>query len=611
MHHQIHSGEPRREPERREGCRQGRAMPSARRRALGAALVALCGLLSAPAAAGAATFAPSADARVEQAHPTSNYGTSTTLRVDGGTDPAVETYLRFAVSGLTGPVQRARLRLYTTSGTVVKPVAFGSGATWTEGGLTWSNRPARTLALPTSTGAVSQGTWVEFDATPMVSGDGTYNFVLATSSTDGLNMASRESSSSSSRPQLVVDVAATAPASTTAPAVSGTAQEGQTLSTSNGSWSGSTPLTYAYRWRRCDTSGAACAEIANATSATYTATSADVGFTVRSVVTATNSAGSATAVSSPTATVSAAPAGPVPSAGVGGPVGVPGSGAWFGAWTSSNTGFTVDQREAQIGRKYAIVRRYHGWGEAFPSSQEVTWAQGGRILFFALESRVYGGGVVPWAQIASGAQDATIDAMAARVKALGRPVLMDFMHEPEEWGPVSSNQGYMGTAAEFVAAYRHVVQRFRGDGASNVSWVWTTMGYSGYQSAYPSLYPGDDVVDWIGWDPYNWYSCHNSAWKSFAEKVSGFYSWLQANGHANKPFMLSEYGSRENDLDPLAKGQWFRDALSSLKAGSFPNLKALVYFDSNATGECDWRTDSTLTALNGYAQIGQDPYLNP
>ncbi|HEU0115004.1 MAG TPA: hypothetical protein VFQ80_10015, partial [Thermomicrobiales bacterium] len=48
------------------------------------------------------TFAPNADARVEQAHPTANYGSSSKLRVDGGSDPDVETYLRFPVSGVSG-----------------------------------------------------------------------------------------------------------------------------------------------------------------------------------------------------------------------------------------------------------------------------------------------------------------------------------------------------------------------------------------------------------------------------------------------------------------------------------------------------------------------------
>ena len=97
------------------------------------------------------------------------------------------------------------------------------------------------------------------------------------------------------------------PASTSPPAISGTAQDGRTLTASTGSWSGS-PTSYAYEWQRCDTSGAACAAIAGATSASYAAQTVDVGSTLRVAVTASNGAGSATAVSAPSAIVAPAPA---------------------------------------------------------------------------------------------------------------------------------------------------------------------------------------------------------------------------------------------------------------------------------------------------------------
>ena len=62
--------------------------------------------------------------------------------------------------------------------------------------------------------------------------------------------------------------------------------------------------------------------------------------------------------------------------------------------------------------------------------------------------------------------------------------------------------------------------------------------------------PGDDVVDWVAWDPYNWVDCHgrDGDWIEFADKVRTFYRWLRVHGHADKPFMLGEYGSDE----PLA-----------------------------------------------------------
>jgi hypothetical protein len=107
---------------------------------------------------------------------------------------------------------------------------------------------------------------------------------------------------------------ATAPAVTTAPSVSGTAQQGQTLTTSNGSWSGTTPMTYTYQWQQ---DGAT--NIAGATSGTYTAQASDVGHTLDAVVTATNSVGSATSASNSTGAVTAAPT----TGGGGTPTGLP------------------------------------------------------------------------------------------------------------------------------------------------------------------------------------------------------------------------------------------------------------------------------------------------
>jgi thermitase len=101
------------------------------------------------------------------------------------------------------------------------------------------------------------------------------------------------------------------PASTSLPMVSGTARDGQTLGASTGSWSGS-PTSYAYQWQRCDSSGAACAPLAGATTSSYAVQTADVGSTLRVTVTASNSAGSATATSTQTAAVLAAAAPPPP-----------------------------------------------------------------------------------------------------------------------------------------------------------------------------------------------------------------------------------------------------------------------------------------------------------
>src|SRR5207237_5713642 len=86
---------------------------------------------------------------------------------------------------------------------------------------------------------------------------------------------------------------------------------GSTLTTTTGAWSGTTPLTYAYQWRRCPVGGGACANVGT-NAATYTLVTADVGATIQVVVTATNSVGSATATSAATAPIAALPSGTLP-----------------------------------------------------------------------------------------------------------------------------------------------------------------------------------------------------------------------------------------------------------------------------------------------------------
>ncbi len=97
------------------------------------------------------------------------------------------------------------------------------------------------------------------------------------------------------------------PFNLTAPSISGTAQDGLALTLNQGSWDGTPTLTYAQQWRRCDAAGANCVNIAGATGATYTLVPADVGSTIRAVVTATNAAGSTGAATVQTAVVTAAP----------------------------------------------------------------------------------------------------------------------------------------------------------------------------------------------------------------------------------------------------------------------------------------------------------------
>ena len=99
----------------------------------------------------------------------------------------------------------------------------------------------------------------------------------------------------------------TAPANKSAPVLSGVARQGSRLSLSTGSWTGTQPISFSYRWERCDSAVANCRSIEGATGNTYVLARADVGHRLRGVVKARNSAGEGSAPSNATAVVVGAP----------------------------------------------------------------------------------------------------------------------------------------------------------------------------------------------------------------------------------------------------------------------------------------------------------------
>ena len=183
------------------------------------------------------------------------------------------------------------------------------GSTLTTDNGTWSNSPtsyayawSRCNASGNTCAAISGATTQTYQVQQADVGS-TLRVTVTATNGDGASAPATSAATA-----VVSSVAA--PANTAPPIVSGTAQVGSTLTATNGTWNGS-PTTFANAWSRCDQNGANCTTIAGATAATYVLAQADLGSTLRVVVTATNAGGSTQATSVPTAVV----AGPPPSTG--------------------------------------------------------------------------------------------------------------------------------------------------------------------------------------------------------------------------------------------------------------------------------------------------------
>ena len=167
------------------------------------------------AATATTNFNPIADAHVANTTPTTNFGTSTRPAVDGS--PLAHTVMRFQVAGLSGTVTSAKLRLFVNNPSTDGPAISRSTGAWTESGVTWNNRPSPTGASLGDLGAVNTDSWVEYNLTSTITANGTYDFILTTSSADGMTFHSREGTQ---RPQLVVATSTTDPDPDPSPASS-------------------------------------------------------------------------------------------------------------------------------------------------------------------------------------------------------------------------------------------------------------------------------------------------------------------------------------------------------------------------------------------------------
>lgn len=149
-----------------------------------------------------ATFPPSADAYTLSTSPTQNYGTASVLNVRGSSSPYYRSYLKFDVSGISGTVMSAILRLWVSDTSVDYGQPGSVSNSWTETGLTWNNQPSTPMNFLTVSGP--ENGYVTIDVTSEITGNGTFSFGIQSLSTDLAAFGSREDSNPEHRPLLTI-----------------------------------------------------------------------------------------------------------------------------------------------------------------------------------------------------------------------------------------------------------------------------------------------------------------------------------------------------------------------------------------------------------------------
>ncbi len=202
-------------------------------------------------------------------------------------------------------------------------------------------------------------------------------------------------------------------------------------------------------------------------------------------------------------------------------------------------------------------------------------------------------------RIIDGEFDAYIRSWARAAKQVGGPIMIRPMHEMNgDWypwcGTVNGNK-----PEEFTVAWRHMVDIFEKEGATNVTWVWSINRESTPdvpKNAFDVYYPGDDYVDWTSISGFNWGTSRPiTRWSSFTELYDAPLAYLRTIG---KPIVLSEFGSVPDGGD---KAAWLRDAYREI--GLRPEIDAVVYYDKLEEGlklRQDWRISSSQEAEDAF-----------
>ncbi len=269
--------------------------------------------------------------------------------------------------------------------------------------------------------------------------------------------------------------------------------------------------------------------------------------------------------------------------------------------------------EQSIGRRLDSVRVFKLTTDIFPNKLDTFLAEGDRSLVVSIKPKEQNGDVIAWSEYADAVPgDARYEEIAEMARAFGRlgsVKSLAFHHEPD------ATDGAFGTPAEFIAAYRNVVSIMRAHGPADLEFAWILTAYSfGRPPSDPfhagAFYPGDDVVDIIGLDGYNWAGCRagmNTSWASPTEIFGAARDFAAL--HPFKDVMIAEVATDEDPSDGNRKTQWIEDLQTMLLSPAYSQFTSVLWFHAPdpVSTDCEWWIDSSAPSLAAVHAMAQAP----
>jgi len=235
-------------------------------------------------------------------------------------------------------------------------------------------------------------------------------------------------------------------------------------------------------------------------------------------------------------------------------------------------------------------------------------------------------GPITHSDVAAGKYDDQLRAFADAARDTDIPIFFDYdgeMNNAHPWG--GRYEG--GTAAHFRDAYRHIIDVFRAEGATNVTFLIQYGAPNGYAAGsywepfeqFANYYPGDDYIDWIGLSVYGEPIYGTGPNATFEQKLTaqGFAqfgytgTYAEATALTSKPLAIEELGFKDMPSE-AAKTQWVEDAAAALQSGRYPRIDAIDWWAQNkedGRGYDGW--PFTQTFEDGLRQAFAQPFFDP